>query len=1321
MRNLKRALSLGVTAAMISGLMVMGSSAAGYADVTSEQNEEAIEVLQTIGIMIGDESGNFNPDQNVTRNQMAVIMANLMEYNVANYRDTSPFTDVPSWAEPYVAACYTNGITSGYSATIYGGEDSVTTAQAALMLMKALGYFQYASDFGSDWQLATLKQGNNIDLFIGVDSRAEDPLTRNDVAQLVLNTLEAGTVQASTEGSWTIGDVTVTSGVQYDYITSNQPYASAIDDKRTTNNDGDLVSGSIVELGEQLYMGDLKLNDSTSDDFMRPSRTWSYNGSEIGTYVKKDLVIATYTKGVTGREMYDLLTSSTVREYGMDVYKDGVTGDFTKAQVTRSNDNTLEGTGNGVLTEVFLDLDEKEVTITSINTWLAKANSDYNVNSETLSLKVYDEQTDGSNGYTQVIDNEDVAGIEDIVKDQFVLVNMSKKDRDNYEIVAMSDPQILSNATVTKFSTKGDGDKVNKEESLFNSLTVDGNKYDAAKKAYYDEDVLNLYDQELLTDNTYNVFVDPYGYAIGVELYEGSKNYVFIAGYDMNSSNIAVRTADAAAIFMDGTMATIEVNVTNTNKNIDVNGNKNYSDDYDKYDAWSDNHGQNGEYAHNLWYTYTEADGVYTLRPVGDENMLVTTYASYDQTINCSNVWVQDNTAPNATDIRGYGNDDSVYITVEPGDVTNHTDGAITDVTGLYTGVQNVEIILENEYKKNVPNDIYTVTDKNQYIIASVVLGEAQGSTANYAYILDPVISEERLEDGTYLWEFEAVLGGTIQTLTARSKYQDVITVLRQNDEQVVELRFDGDYVVDAKPVDKDVITFTQGIDEKTDEVFDVTTGMNTVPNPVDLYLEGRTLHTGARSTGLTFVSDAPTVLRQEVRGKDKTVEYGSVDEAYSNLGDANTLKDGLQFSGRIVAVLNNQGVAEWVFIDSNTPAEGSTTGGGFVDGSYNTNLYISGGRYCADYYGGMTLAQVRDQITKAAENYFDRTVTQCEVNLATGTAYVLFDGSMIPYQIDLYRYWIVTGDNSRNYYPENTTTVKLTPNAEYLASGTAAVASSDSKLLTADASGNVTIPSLTADITLVNAYKVEVASGMTAKASNGVTASGTSPIYVAASSANVVTVEVTGTTQGSDQFVQFMNGTTELTEAQLVKSGNPLKASVIVNGDLNITEKAGTLVKVDGETLGLFTGSEDLTWEAKANGLGYVYGEQKAAVVKNVMNSYELDSTDLSSMTSVPGNVVNGVLEIKQAAQITTAANVTVAAKQYDGTTALNIAASRSAYVTVGQQITVSATSIPSGQTIQVSYDGGSTWKDLEVADGATSVTFRVPDNYGAIQFQIG
>ena len=112
MRNLKRVLSLTLASVMLLGMMVVGSSAADYADVTSEHNTEAIEVLQAANIMVGDD-GNFNPDKNVTRNEMAVVMSNLMNYRVATYANTSPFTDVPAWAENYVAACYANGITSG--------------------------------------------------------------------------------------------------------------------------------------------------------------------------------------------------------------------------------------------------------------------------------------------------------------------------------------------------------------------------------------------------------------------------------------------------------------------------------------------------------------------------------------------------------------------------------------------------------------------------------------------------------------------------------------------------------------------------------------------------------------------------------------------------------------------------------------------------------------------------------------------------------------------------------------------------------------------------------------------------------------------------------------------------------------------------------------------------------------------------------------------------------------------------------------------------------------------------------------------------------
>ena len=171
MRNLKRALSLALSSVMLLGMMVVGTSAS-YSDVDTSYNKEAIEVLQAVGIMTGDDNGNFNPDMNVTRTEMAVIMCNLMDLKPTG---TSPFTDVPAWAQSYVNACYIQGITAGYDATTYGANDSITATQAGLMVLKTLGWFGYAGEFGSDWELAVLKRAQTIDLYDGVDAYLTRP------------------------------------------------------------------------------------------------------------------------------------------------------------------------------------------------------------------------------------------------------------------------------------------------------------------------------------------------------------------------------------------------------------------------------------------------------------------------------------------------------------------------------------------------------------------------------------------------------------------------------------------------------------------------------------------------------------------------------------------------------------------------------------------------------------------------------------------------------------------------------------------------------------------------------------------------------------------------------------------------------------------------------------------------------------------------------------------------------------------------------------------------------------------------------------------
>ena len=942
MRNLKRALSLGLTAAMISGLMVMGSSAASYADVTSENNVEAIEVLESVGIMIGDESGNFNPDQNVTRNEMAVVMANLMEYNVASYKDTSPFTDVPSWAEPYVAACWTNGITAGYSDTIYGGSDTVTTAQAALMLMKALGYFQYASDFGGDWQLATTRQGNAIDLFNGVDSGVTQAMTRNDVAQLVLNTLRSGTVQASTDGSWTIGDVTINNNVQYSYITSNQDYADAIDDVKSTSNTTD-ANRYVVELGEQLYQGDLKLNDNSDDDFMRPARTWSYDGKEIGTYAKRELLVESYTTGVTGRDMYDLLSSATIRDNELYNYVDGETGTIKDTDLVRANDEDLAGTGDGVLTEVYMDQEKDEITIVSIHSWLAKATADYNESKEYAPLTVY---TGVNQTATYNVDVDEVASVADVAEDEFYQVNITYKDNTRGEVVAVSPVEVLADSTVTKYSASDKGDGA----GWVTKLTTGGTEYKRNAMAYYDEDVLDTYDDGLLTDSTYNVYLDQYGYFLGVDLYDGAKNYVFITGYDRPTSNLSVKTADAAGIFLDGTMKKIEVNVKDTNENI-KDANKQSYDAKAYFKEWV----SGGEYALNRWYTYTvDQNGVYTLKPA--VRMTATDYNS-EATVNTSNLRVNDNVLAANQRSSVYGEDASVYLTVDLDEVDttldqpNNTKRAITEVTGVYTGVQEVEIEIDPGTDIEEA-EIYTVYDSDFYIVGAVVVGEARGNNANIAYLIDGAKSESY--DGTYYyWEFECVMDGQVQTLTAKSKYVDTIRALRNDTDDIVELRFDGDnYVVDVKDVDDiygddhyDVLASNR-VDPKYDtadfDVYDVTEGN-------ELTLQGRTLYvlSNREDMGLALTSDAKAVVIQDENNKtDVKTEFSSVSAAISHLADADTSVSGMQYDGRIIAALDSRGAATWVLFISDTPLNtGSNTpatGGGKYF-TYTADVFSNG------------------------------------------------------------------------------------------------------------------------------------------------------------------------------------------------------------------------------------------------------------------------------------------------------------------------------------------------------------------------------------------
>ena len=689
MRNLKRALSLGLTATMISGLMVMGSSAASYADVTSKQNEEAIEVLKTVGIMVGDENGKFNPEAKVTRNEMAVVMCNLLDYTVASYKGTSPFTDVPEWAEPYVAACYTNGITSGYDAKTYGGSDTVTTGQAALMLLKALGYFQYSADFGSDWLVETTKNGSTAGLFDGVATGAKEALTRNDVAQMVLNALEADLVKAEKNGSDVqVGDIVISGGkATYDSRTGTDSKYAKID---STKVDGKYT----IQLGEDLYDGDLVKADGADDDFGRPSVKWTYENKEIGTYA--DDADAVYTATVEKQDLYDLVGSDVYNDLkngdaDFTVVKDGVAQDVKLSDyIVKNNDDDAgkDVIKKGATTEVFIDDDSNDVVITVINSYVAQVDGDYDKNDEELELKELDESPVNAKDYT--LSSDDFDYLDSYSDEDYVLVTKA-----NGEIKTIALAETVE-GKVTAYTEK-------------KNVTVDGTKYE------YSKNYTKAVDEEMKYDlnEAYTVVLDANGYVIYTDGTAGHNDYVYVAKMDYAGG--AKKSLEGDAYFIDG-----------TNKVITI-------DNDEDFDART----------YGNWYSYNEkSNGKYELEAItGEKNETYTVSADNQKIVeNGKSSIYTGSTAAKA-------NNDTIFVVNDDDDVTAYTgiknvpditsktadvtvavvnDGAYADVVYIYSADMSISgdsgdrvYLLESKPNASVDKD-----DNKYYEYDAIVNGE---------------------------------------------------------------------------------------------------------------------------------------------------------------------------------------------------------------------------------------------------------------------------------------------------------------------------------------------------------------------------------------------------------------------------------------------------------------------------------------------------------------------------------------------------------------------------------------------------------------------
>ena len=526
---------LALVLALVMSMSLVTISNAAFKDADKIDYKEAVDVMNAVGVFIGDEKGNFNAKENLTREQAAKIIAYLELGSKAADAMVggNTFTDVASsrWSAGFIAYCAQAGIVSGVGDGKFAPAGQLTALQFGKMLLVELGYDAKAEKMvGTDWAINTSKLMAKTKLMDGIDGSVNQVLTREKAAQMCLNALEAPMVTYETKGSSII-----VNGADINFGASVAKYETSTIAKDQNISSQKLTSGEYtVELGEKLYKDLKKLG--TTDAFMRSATEWKLKAASIGTYADK--ADATYTAATKISAIYaDLGLSDGISKSKVTMYVDGEDVNYATDPATKNfvKGETTKVGADGSLLNVYYDNDAETITLVLINTYVGEVGAVYK-QSSTKDAYVTIKTGDGYTKPATTIKSE--YKTDAFAKEDIVAYTYSKKSGDD-GIQSMALAEKVTGKMST-FTTAG-------------SVTVGGTKYDAnAKSVATVKETLNG-DVDNGTEVT--AYLDAYGYVLYLKA-NTSKQYAVVLDYGAGSR---LDPARVKLLFTDGTTKKVDL------------------------------------------------------------------------------------------------------------------------------------------------------------------------------------------------------------------------------------------------------------------------------------------------------------------------------------------------------------------------------------------------------------------------------------------------------------------------------------------------------------------------------------------------------------------------------------------------------------------------------------------------------------------------------------------------------------------------------------------------------------------------------------------
>ena len=555
---MKKFLSLVLAVIMTMSLVTISASAAEYKDFTDKdeiQYEEAVAVLNRLGIITGYSEGDFRPEGELTRGAAAkIIVSLLIGPEAANNVSptTAPYKDVPldhAFAG-VIAYCKTAGIISGYKDGSFQPGGTLTGYAFSKMLLGALGYKSDVEHFtGSGWNMNVNARAAEAGLFDRLSFKGNDPVNREEAAQLALNTLKATLVEYTGGMTVTTGDATVVGAQTRTYKISNQEYATHIRNRKASqvgNATGD--THYTVEFGEEHFV-DLRMTHDRNalDDFGRPSNEWSYKKVTIGTFpIEAD---KTYTEQVA-HNVTTVTNASKARALELTGFKVNsnttvtINGKTMDASNLKDVGQIADYTDNGTRVEVYIDEDVADWVrnIVVVKTQLMEVKR---LGKESVSLDLYDggSANKGKNVYgfnekalDVKVDNVEIddayytllSGLK--VGDLVAVVPVTTDGGSSYTVAKAYVPETVS-GSLKKVTTYGNS------ATNVNTIgvTVGDTAYDVA---LWNKDLVDIDGQKLdVTTKDVTLVLDEYGNALLAKDVGATSDFMVVGSYYQNLVN----------------------------------------------------------------------------------------------------------------------------------------------------------------------------------------------------------------------------------------------------------------------------------------------------------------------------------------------------------------------------------------------------------------------------------------------------------------------------------------------------------------------------------------------------------------------------------------------------------------------------------------------------------------------------------------------------------------------------------------------------------------------------------------------------------------